>query len=84
MRLRDKTSKEDLGDHNRFNICAMSEVDVGDDSVFISDLEVWVVARQAWVSLSDAFLERLVIVDNLNTYFREPKTEEERTRGYYY
>lgn len=83
MKLRYLESKKEIGNFSRFNVVAMSEIDVGDDSVFIKDLECWVESKQAWMPLSEAFAQSLVIVDNYNTYFREPKNEEEKSRGYY-
>lgn len=66
----------------RFNIQSLAEIDVGDDSVFTSNLDVWLKSKGVWKDLTLAFCDRDLIVDNHNVYFFEPKTEEDRQRGY--
>lgn len=75
------------GSSIKFNTLSLNEVivnfDDGDhDSVSISDLDVYIKRESKWIPLSDAFEQKLVITDNHNTRFFEPKDEEERIRGY--
>ena len=72
---------------NRFNIHGMSEIIVGHpeyggDSVYIKDFDVFLENSQEWKDMSQAFRDHDLIVDNYNTLFFEPKTEEDRIRGY--
>jgi len=73
------------GTSSKFNTESVSEVivnfDDGDsDSACISDLDVYV--NGVWISLTEAFKQKLIITDNYNTHFFEPKDEEEKKRGY--
>jgi len=75
------------GETSRFNTHALGEVlmgfDDGDlDSMFVSDVEVYVEALKEWKPLSFAFKDHDVITDNYNTCFFEPDNEEDRKRGY--
>ena len=75
------------GETSHFNTHALSEVlmgfDDGDlDSMFVSDVEVYVEALKEWKSLSQAFKDHDVITDNYNTCFFEPDNETDRKRGY--
>lgn len=81
MKIRYQETGE-IGAASQFNIHAISEVLTGDDSAYIYELDVWIEALQAWKPLADAFRDRDVIVDNYNTYFFEPQTDEDRERGY--
>jgi hypothetical protein len=86
MTLRHKANGY-LGASSKFNTHAMSEIIVffadGDcSSDFISEYEVFLEARQEWKDMSQAFEDRDIIVDNYNTYFFEPKSEEDKIRGY--
>jgi len=65
-----------------FNTSALAEVLTGDDSAFIRDLDVFLEATGEWKDMGLAFRDRDLITDNYNTYFFEPKTDEERKRGY--
>jgi len=65
-----------------FNIGGLFEVITEDDSVFISDLDVYLEKKNKWKDLGQAFEDRDLIPDNLNVYFFEPENEEERKRGY--
>lgn len=82
---------------NRFNTSSHGEVIVygdiiGANSAFISDLEVEInkikligfnhIKIKEWIPLSIAFKNHDVITDNYNTKFFEPKTLEDRNRGY--
>lgn len=75
-----KTGSE--ADSNHFNVAAVNEVLTGDDSAFISELDVWIVAIQAWKDMNQAFRDRDITIDNYNTVFFEPHNAEERERGY--
>lgn len=61
---------------------AMAEVLTGDDSPSIYELDVYLEQKQCWKSLADAFRDHDVIVDNYNSRFFEPQTEEDRQRGF--
>lgn len=65
-----------------FNIYAIDEVLTGDDTVYISDLDVWLPLLNAWKDMSQAFTDHDLIIDDYNTRFFEPENDEERTRGY--
>ncbi len=70
----------------------------GADSVYISDLEVFITKNIQfllnkeetqkwtpvghWISMGEAFKNHDLITDNYNTEFFEPKNEEEKKRGY--
>lgn len=70
----------------------------GADSVFISDLEVFISKNSQfllnrgtipewksvghWISMSEAFENYDLITDNYNIEFFEPENDEERKRGY--
>jgi hypothetical protein len=86
MKLRHK-EKGYLAFSSWFNIHSMGELIVdfegsGCSSDFISEYEVFLEARQEWKDMSQAFEDRDIIVDNYNTYFFEPKSEEDKIRGY--
>lgn len=84
MKARHKTSPAEEFDCSRFNAYGLGEVLTGDDSVFASDLEVFVEAKQAWKCLAQALRDRDIISNNHDTCFSEPRTEEERVRGWCY
>ena len=65
---------------NRFNVQALAEIDVGNDSMFISDLEVFV--NGDWKDMNEAFRDRDIIPNNYNSTFDVPETEEDKKRGY--
>ena len=65
-----------------FNIHALDEVLTGDDSPFISDLDIYLEAIQNWMDMSEAFKLGMLITNNHNTCFFEPKTQEDKERGY--
>lgn len=68
-------------DASYFNVHAMAEVLTGDDSAYISDLDVLI--NGEWKDMREAFKDRDIIPDNYNTFFSQPKTEEDRERGYF-
>ena len=79
MRLRYKKTLTEMNG-SRFNVHALAEVLTEDDSVFISDLDVFVGER--WKDMRQAFKDRDIVPDNTNTYFGEPRDEEAHKRGY--
>lgn len=71
-----------------FNTHAIGEVLIansehGADSEFIGRLEVYLPEQDVWKNMSEAFHDHDIIPDTHNEYFREPRTEDERTRGWY-
>lgn len=86
MKVRFKDSPKEVWYSGKFNIHGLSEVivqhtELGADSVFIKDLEI-LLASGEWKDMSQAFKGHDLIVDNYNTYFFEPRTTEERERGF--
>lgn len=81
MRIRYKKSGTEASS-SRFNIHAIGEVLTGDDSPFIKELDVYLEATGEWKDMSQAFEDGDIIVNNHNTSFFEPPTEEDRQRGY--
>lgn len=67
-------------DASQFNVHAMAEVLTGDDSAYVSDLDVWV--NGEWKDMGQAFKDRDIIPDNYNQWFATPYSDEERERGY--
>jgi len=86
MKVRIKNQPTIIGSSHKFNIHALNEVLVGFeddyDSYYISDLDVFIEALNEWKDMGQAFKDKDIIIDNYNTYFFEPKTEEDRKRGY--
>ena len=92
MRVRVKAKPEVVGFSNKFNINSLGEIIVyyydrhglpgGADSDYLKDYEVWLEQRQCWKPMLEAFKDRDLIIDNYNTRFFEPKTKEDRQRGY--
>lgn len=82
MKIRYKKSGA-LGAASGFNIHAIGEVLTGDDTVYISDLDVWVEALGGWKDMREAFRDRDIIPDNYHTSFAEPQTPADRERGYF-
>lgn len=81
MKVRYKNSGTEA-DASRFNTHGVGEVLTGDDSVLISELDAFLTATQEWKDMQQAFKNRDLISDNYNTCFFEPKTAEDRIRGY--
>ena len=86
MKVREK-NKEIIWHSSRFNIHGIGEMiveneDYGADSVFIKDYDAWIEELQQWKDMGQAFRDRDIIIDNYNTYFFEPSTEEDRARGF--
>jgi hypothetical protein len=65
-----------------FNMNALGEVLTGDDSPFISELDVFIEKSGEWLDMSKAFRNRDLIVNNYNSHFFEPQTEKDKQRGY--
>lgn len=83
VRYKDKPHIE--GSASQFNTSSINEVVVcwngGDmSSEYASDLEVQI--GNVWKPLTDAFRDSDVITDNHNTRFFEPRSPEDRERGY--
>jgi hypothetical protein len=68
-------------DSSQFNVHALGEVLTGDDSAYISDLDVFI--NDEWKDMRQAFADRDIIPDNYNTFFGVPRNEKDRQRGYY-
>lgn len=76
-----------IGYSNQFNIHGLGEIIVGFqdgdmDSDYIKNYDVFLEKRGIWYDLAGAFLTHDIIIDNYNTIFFEPKTEEDKIRGY--
>jgi len=88
MRARLIADRENTeGWSTEFNTHSLNEVivyfDDGDaDSMFFQDVEV-LLSNQVWIGLKEALGLHLVIPDNYNRYFREPRSELEREKGWY-
>ena len=83
MRVRYKdTGTKAYGSHFNVFATAPEEVLTGDDSVYVRDLDVFLVKKGMWKDMLQAFRDHDLIRDNYNTYFFEPETDEERKRGY--
>lgn len=84
-KVRYKEKPELVGAASRFNMSSVNEVVVcwrdGDMSTeFPSSLEVEI--GNAWKPLTEAFRDHDLVSDSLNTCFFEPRTGEDRERGY--
>ena len=85
MKVRSIKNKNNIGTSNKFNTSSpVCEVvvywkdDLSDE--YGSDLEVFI--NNEWIPLIKAFDQKLLITDNYNTQFFEPKDDEEKERGY--
>jgi len=88
MKIRNKNTGS-LGSSNDFNIHGMSEIVVyfedGDcDSDFIKNYDVYIKDIDEWVDMHEALKQYLIVTDNYNTTFREPRNQGEKQRGWYY
>ena len=81
MKLRYKKTGTETASSS-FNVHAMAEVLTGDDTVYISDLDVWLPKLNIWKDMGRAFTDHDLIVDDYNTYFFEPENDEEREKGW--
>lgn len=88
MKVRLKAKPEMIGSASRFdvNTCAPQEVFVAwseePSQEFAKDLEVFIEAKQEWMAFGEAQKNHDIITDNHNTCFFEPRTPEDRARGY--
>jgi hypothetical protein len=91
MRARLKDKPNVTGSASSLNVHAIFEVIMyfdgeegfdGCDSVYGSDVEVFVTKLGAWKPLSQAMKDRDVITDNYNTEFFEPRNDADRERGF--
>lgn len=88
MQVREKTKPDNKINSSKFNIHALNEVicywEEGDaDSMYIEDLDVFITANNiGWKDMQQAFKDHDIIIDNFNSRFFEPPTEEDRKRGY--
>jgi hypothetical protein len=89
MKVRFLERPDVTGVASSFNTHGLGEVilgfdgEGGADSCYISDLEVFLEARQEWKDMQQAFRDRDLIIDNYNTIFAEPRTAADRERGYF-
>ena len=81
MKVRYKKTGSEAYSRN-FNVSAIGEVLTGDDSPFISELDVYLEALGQWKDMRQSFRDKDLIIDNYNTWFFEPTSEEDRERGY--
>ena len=44
----------------------------------IKDFDVWLESKQEWKDMAQAFRDKDLIIDNYNTIFFEPKTQEDK------
>lgn len=65
---------------SQFNTHGLGEVLTGDDSAYISELDVFI--RGEWKDMRQAFADRDLINDNYFTQFFEPPTPEDKARGF--
>jgi hypothetical protein len=79
MILRYKDSKVEF-ESSSFNVHALCEVLTGDDSVYCRDLDAFI--NGVWKDFLVAMKDKDIIPDNYNRYFYEPRTQEDRDRGY--
>ena len=83
MKLRYKKTLTETGGSS-FNMHALAEVLTGDDSASIAELDVWLekTTPPQWKDMGQAFRDKDLITDDLNSRFFEPENEEDRERGY--
>lgn len=58
---------------SNFNTNTIGEVLTGDDSAFISELDVYLENKKEWKDMHQAFSDNDLEIDNYNTYFFEVK-----------
>lgn len=88
MKVRFKSNPQVEHYSNGFNIHGIGEVivaseHIGADSVYVHDLEVFLQSKGEWKDMAQAFRDKDIIPDNYHTWFEEPKTREDRERGYF-
>jgi hypothetical protein len=72
MKVRYKKTGEETHASN-FNVCTCGEVLTGDDSPFISELDVYLENKKQWKDMHQAFKDNDLQIDNYNTCFFEVK-----------
>ena len=93
MNVRQKNRLELEFYAGKFNTHALGEVigcseEFAVDLFFIKDLDVFIEVsgdhgvQIGWKDMRKAFRDKDLIMDNYNTYFFEPKNEEDRERGF--
>lgn len=86
MKVRYKSHPSEDCSASRFNTHALAEVivggDWGQDSAFIKELDVQLASGE-WKDMRQAFRDHDIIPDNHNERFGEPKTAEDRQRGFF-
>lgn len=91
MKVRHK-EKRYTGQAHQFNTHGLGEMIVGFDNVdgepggmdscFIREYDVFLETTGQWKDMNQAFKDHDLINDNYNTRFFEPKTREDRERGF--
>lgn len=86
MKIKNKLSGA-IGFSGSFNTHGMGEIIVGFkedgmDSDFIKNYDVFLEKSGYWKDMSEVFRNNDLIIDNYNTIFFEPKSDEDRARGY--
>lgn len=81
MKVRHKKTGTEA-ESSSFNLTTIGEVLTGDDSAFITELDVFLKSTGEWKDMATAFEDSDIIVNNLNTRFFEPPTGEDRQRGH--
>jgi len=76
------------GSSSSFNTHSTNEVlvvfeDGYQDSIPISDLDIFIESKGIWVDMAAALTARDIVVDNFNEHFREAKVKEDYLNGYY-
>lgn len=80
--MRYKKHPEDVFHACQFNVHAMCEVLTGGDSAFCSELDVYLQATGEWKDFPQALRDKDIVPDNYHVWFAEPRTPEDRERGY--
>lgn len=85
MKVRLKNNHNLIGESDSFTGIGAVTVYTKDslEEIFIHNLEIELKTGE-WIDMETAFKNKSIIVDNYDRNFREPETEEEFIRGYYY
>ena len=85
VRYRNKDGNYSYGNSSRMNTAAMAEAvvyfDTNCDSIFFSDLEVKL-PDGSWKDMNQAFTDKDIVPNNLNTAFDYPHSEQEYAQGF--
>lgn len=87
MKVRFKLTSSTIWHSTRFNIHGLGEIiimntNLGADSTYIKDLDVFIESKQEWKDMGQAFKDKDIIIDNYNTMFFEPSNDEDKQRGF--